>query len=172
MEREVGQTPQTAHISALGEAGVPDELLAVRRMLLRLPRVQCPVGFEYRLQRRLDGKGVSGDRRPVRGWMSGWTGAGLGFAAALVIAVFAFDFNVTGPGTQGTLTDKTAGSATPQLAAPDIHKEQPVIVVEQPVQQLASDKAAATPEKDSARVKHPTSLPDDLYHVVGGSSGH
>lgn len=68
--------------------------LRVRRTLLAMPARRCAVGFEFRLQKKLE-SGESALRRPVRAtnWSLGWMGAGVGFAAALAVAVIAFDFN-------------------------------------------------------------------------------
>jgi len=160
-----------------GEEKNAPELMRVRNLLMCLPRVECPAGFEFRLQRRLNGQedGV----RPARerwGWGMGWAGLGLGFAAALLVAVAAFDFSfkspqVTGAGPVITVNVQPQNAAT-KTAEPNL--------AETPVQAPADQQTVAVPEserqlaaakKDSNAAKNPPSnLPENLYHMVGGNN--
>lgn len=160
-----------------GEEKTSPELMKVRNLLIYLPRVNCPAGFEYRLQRRLNELGHN--VRPTRerfGWGMGWAGLGLGFTAALVIAVVAFDFSFTSPhvvgaGPVATSTVELQNSPT-QASAPNIAKE-PVYsqTDQQPVSNIESDQQMLAAKKDSNTAKNPpTNLPDNLYHMVGGNS--
>ncbi len=73
--------------------GMPADLLMIRSVLQSMPKMSCPVGFEFRLQRRIEGLSVTPQRAAGgKSWVLGWTGAGLGFAAASVIAVVMFNF--------------------------------------------------------------------------------
>ena len=88
--------PQGSRYSGTGDEDVDVSLMRVRNALLVLPKMSCPVGFEYRLNRRL--QGIDGSvRSNGRNWVSGWLGVGMGFAAAAVIAFLVLDFDVPTP---------------------------------------------------------------------------
>lgn len=160
-----------------GEEETAPELMKVRNLLICLPRMDCPAGFEFRLQRRLNGA-VDGIR-PVRerwGWGMGWAGLGLGFAAALMIAVVAFDFSFkapqitgTGPAITATVHPQNATTSTPE---PNIADTPPQPQVnQQSVALPESDRQLAAAKKDSNTAKNPpTNLPENLYHMVGGNN--
>jgi hypothetical protein len=175
VDNEVRQTNDMA-FSRLSENTASPEISRVRNLLLGLPRIGCPAGFEFRLQRRLDEleRGV----RPVRerfGWGLGWAGLGLGLATALLVAVVGFDFSFSpktirlpgAPVTSATNAPKTVSQpaanpllvSSPQAVSPDANA---VGVHEEPAQMAAA--------KDSNASKNPpTTLPENLYHMVGGN---
>lgn len=157
----------------LGEEGVPPELMSVRTLLQGLPKLCCPASFEYSFQRRLRST-VSGRRegRTTRGWMLGWTGAGLGFAAAFAVAVFVFRVGVgTTPDAGMIAGGATDASGTSVVSAPTQMAGEAMPSGSEAVpQQLASeDKSPASAARDSHAVTDPTPLPRDLYHMVSGS---
>jgi len=108
----------------------------------------------------------------TRGWMLGWTGAGLGFAAAFAVAVFVFRVGIgTTPDPGMIAGGATDGSGTSVVSTPPRAVEETVPTGGETLpEQLASENttpAAAT--RDSHTVTDPTPLPKDLYHVVGGN---
>lgn len=132
----------------LDEDGISPEHLRIRGALQRLPKRCCPVGFEFRLQKRLE-SGESALRRPARswGWSLGWMGAGAGVVTALAVAIFAFDFQLN-PG--GTL--QVAGvSAQPTVSSPPVAQ-----------QTRAVPQTVSQPDVETHTIKTPpveTSLP-------------
>lgn len=140
----------------------------VRKALQTLPKANCPVGFEFRLERRLAGKPVGGTRS---GWSINWLGAGVGFATAMVLALFIFDFGAT-PGTNpanitGTpSTIKTSGVQVEQpadQANTTIETTSPVTAPEKTAEQLAATQDTM---KDKTK---PGTLPEGKYETVGGT---
>jgi hypothetical protein len=92
---EENRKSEKAFYSTDGETNADPEHLMIRSTLLNLPQVSCPAGFEARLQRRLvDGPRVKRNVSPVWNWMTGFTAAGLGVTAAVVIAVFGFNVSL------------------------------------------------------------------------------
>ncbi len=139
----------------------------VRKALQTLPKANCPVGFEFRLERRLAGKPVGGTRS---GWSISWLGAGVGFATAMVLALFIFDFG-SAPGTNpanisGTPTTiKTSGVQVEQpadVAKTTIESTAPVTAPEKTAEQLAASQDTM---KDKTK---PGTLPEGQYQTVGG----
>ncbi len=136
----------------------------VREALNSLPKATCPVGFEFRLERRLAGKPVGGTRS---GWSMSWLGAGFGFAAAMVLAVFVFDFG-TVPGTIPTATK--SGVNIEQPATITTSTEQPANVAEEKSLATPTEQLASTPDSMKDKTK-PGTLPDGQYQTVGGGNG-
>lgn len=142
----------------------------VRKALQTLPKATCPVGFEFRLERRLAGKPVGGTRS---GWSINWLGAGVGFATAMVLAVFLFDFG-TVPGTNPANITGTPS----QVKSGGTQIEQPVDVAKTSVETAApvtapeksSEQLAATPDSMKDKTK-PGTLPEGNYQTVGTKSG-
>jgi hypothetical protein len=176
VDNEVRQTNDEA-FSRLNEEGTSSEISKVRKLLLGLPRQCCPEGFEFRLQHRL--RELENGPRPLReryNWGLGLAGLGLGLATALLVAVVAFDFSFSptsvsipaAPVTSATNTPPavTTPPATNQLMASSpqqVSREAEIV----PVQEQPTQMAAA---KDSnASQKPPATLPEDLYHMVGGN---
>ncbi|MFZ5434033.1 MAG: hypothetical protein ACOZB3_09700 [Calditrichota bacterium] len=163
------QTPNPAWRTPAGEEGISRDLLMVRAALQALPKVPCPTGFEFRLQRRIEGH-TGRERSSSRIWTWNWAGAGLGFAAAFVIAVFVFNLNTVTP-TQAPIAAGEQTSPTATMKAAGENPAQPVEVESvTPNQQLADEQTTTTSvAKDSQAVKQPTLLPENLYHTVGGN---
>lgn len=169
MDNEVRQTNDTA-FSLLGEEGVSAETTKVRNLLLSLPRACCPAGFEFRLQRRLDV--LENGVRPVRerhGWGLGWAGLGLGFAAALLVAVVVFDLRFS-PTDIRMPTAPVASSNAPTTGAPMVSSPQQVspdagaTAAREQLPQMAAAKDT------NASKNPPATLPENLFHTVGGNS--
>ena len=175
MDNEMRQMNEVIS-SHSGEEETAPELQRVRNLLICLPRVSCPAGFEFRLQRRLDG--AENGNRPTRermGWGMGWAGLGLGFAAALLVAVVAFDFSFTSPQIAGagpavtstTQPHNTSQPAEPNLAGSSV--QGPAFQQSTTTSEAESQMAAA--KRDSNTSKNPPSnLPENLYHMVGGNN--
>lgn len=179
MEKEERRTSDATGWQVHGEEGVPQDLLIVRSMLQGLPKVCCPDGFGVRLQRRLAEADAGGSkaRGAQRNWSLGWAGVGLGFATALVIAVVAFDLNVkqtpSGVAQGGAIIPAPVAVTTSVPASPSAQGKVTATVPEtQQVSapQLAQEQTSKQPgvAKDSTP-QTPTSLPEGLYHVVGGN---
>jgi hypothetical protein len=161
-----------------GEDGVSRELLEVRSALLRLPRTACPVGFEFRLQRRLEG--VTLDKPStsgLRGWTLAWAGVGLGVAASVLVAVVAFDFQFKLP-VPGTAAVATAPAAvTPGTITPPAQVASDPVPTPAQTTDMKADQMAASHQqrneavKDSSTPRNPTALPENLYQQVNGSGG-
>ena len=142
--------------------------MRVREALKTLPKANCPVGFEFRLERRLAGKPVGGTRS---GWSLSWIGAGVGFATAMVLALFIFDFGSapgTGPAniTGSPTTIKTSGVQVEQpadVAKTTIETSTPVTTPEKTAEQLAASQDTM---KDKTK---PGTLPEGKYETVGGT---
>lgn len=158
--------------NAKNESIEPDctpEQMRVRNALRTLPKANCPVGFEFRLERRLAGKPVGGTRS---GWSLNWIGAGVGFATAMVLALFIFDFGVI----PGTNPANMTGSPTPvKMGGTQI--EQPVDVAKTTIEtntavtapEKTTDQLAATPDSMKDKTK-PGTLPEGNYQTVGGGN--
>lgn len=144
------------------------ETSPVRNALRNLPKANCPVGFEFRLERRLAGKPVGGTRS---NWSMGWLGAGVGFATAMVLALFVFDFGAI----PGTSPANMTGTPSPvKMGGTQI--EQPLDVAKTTVTDpansttLESGQLASTPDSMKDKTK-PGTLPEGNYHTVGTSGG-
>ena len=179
MEKKTVNRLEGSPYAMVGEDGVPAELLKVRSALRSLPHVACPVGFEFRLQKRLEGNleqpkniGFS------RGWMLGWSGAALGVATAMVIAVVAFDFNSKSPVISSISSSQVAGNQAnhnmnpgglnPQTVSQPV--KPPVDIENQTNQLLANEKGPdkATAKRDS--IHKGTGLPpQDYIQTVSGN---
>ncbi|MCB1061030.1 MAG: hypothetical protein KDB65_12425 [Calditrichaeota bacterium] len=141
----------------------------VRDALRSLPKANCPVGFDFRLERRLAGNPVGGTRS---GWSMGWLGAGVGFATAMVIAVFVFNFGsipgVSPANVAGTPSQvKTSGAPIEQPAEMAKSNETPAqsTTIAEESEQLASKQDTS---KDKTK---PGTLPEGQYQTVSGSGG-
>ena len=109
MESRNSNTPEWQAYSAATE---PDASVAhqrIRAALLSLPKETCPVGIEFRLMKRIEGKEAS-KRRPESHWVFGWAGAGMGVAVAMIISFAVFDFSFA-PTETGTIA--TSGQENP-----------------------------------------------------------
>lgn len=181
MDNEVKVTKAMAS-SRMSDENMTPENARVRNLLIGLPRVNCPVGFEFRLQRRIEA--LESGIRPVRserfGWGFGWAGLGLGLATAFVVAVVAFDFSFT-PGKimiTGAPVVATSQPITTSPAAADQNAADPnsIITPEQENPEIDAS-AVAEPTQQMAAVNDsnaaknpPTELPENLYHMVGGNN--
>jgi len=167
---------------AQGEEGVPSELLGVRSLLLKLPKVCCKPGFEFRLQKKIVGDGGRTERSVGfgRNWVLGWAGAGLGVAAALAVAVVAFDFHFQSNGRIAVGGAPVVSGGASHFSAPQgvagtpVSEENTAQVQEkcpdpQPelLAQKEPDKLAA--KKDTTPARTPTALPENLYHQASGN---
>lgn len=143
--------------------------MRVREALHSLPKATCPVGFEFRLERRLAGKPVGGTRS---GWNMNWLGAGIGFATAMVLAVFIFDFgSIPGTTSSGMIPTATkSGVSIEQPATITTSTEQPASVAQEKNAATATEQLASTPDSMKDKTK-PGSLPDGNYQTVGGNGG-
>jgi len=176
VDNEVRQTSDMA-FSPPSPEGMSPEISRVRNVLFGLPRMGCPVGFEFRLQRRLDE--LENGVRPLRerhGWGLGWAGLGLGLATALLVAVVMFDFSfspkaIRMPGAPVARATNESQRVTPGAADP--------LLVSSPQQVLPdaeattvherSSQMAAAEDSNAAKIP-PTTLPENLFHTVGGNS--
>ena len=158
--------PERVVYSSTGEEETEVSLLKVRALLSSLPTEACPVGFEQRLNRRLQGM----DERPraaAKSWTSGWAGVGLGFAAAAVIALFAFDFDASKELPQGTIAKSTVEVAPviPSTQNNDAATQTGLTGGEEP---LAVEQNPATTTDSVKRQIDPTYVsPDRLQQVSG-----
>lgn len=140
----------------------------VRSALKTLPKATCPVGFEFRLERKLAGKPVGETRKS---WSMGWLGAGVGFATAMVLAVFVFDFGGTTISPAGMVPTATkSGSAVEQPATITPTTEQPMNMAQEKATPKESEQLAATPDSMKDKTK-PGTLPDGNYQVVNKPGG-
>ncbi|MCB9357094.1 MAG: hypothetical protein H6508_04100 [Calditrichaeota bacterium] len=140
----------------------------VRSALQTLPKETTPVGFDFRLERRLAGKPVGESRKS---WSLGWLGAGVGFATAMVLAMFVFDFG-------GNAAISPAGMIpTATKAGPVLERSTPVTTSTEQPADVAAERTTAdeknTAEKaDSLKDKtKPGALPEGAYQVVNQSGG-
>ena len=151
---------ETVAYSSNAEAEADVNLLKVRELLSSLPKESCPAGFEYRLNRRL--QGINDRTRPSKSWISGWVGAGLGFAAAAIVALFLFDFGMSSdPATnQLTKTDVNVAPVKQETVDPNIAQQG----------STPEEPKLATSTNDSVQRKEdPTYVsPDHLQQVSGG----
>jgi len=142
--------------------------MRVRQALQTLPKATCPVGFDFRLERRLAGKPVGGTRS---GWSMGWLGAGVGFGTAMVLALFVFDFGAI----PGTSPANITGTPAPVMMG-GTQIEQPLDVAKTTVTDpansatLESEQLASTPDSMKDKTK-PGTLPEGNYQTVGTSGG-
>lgn len=174
MENPVRKAAEVSS-ARMDEEGMPADLQRVRSVLQSMPKLNCPVGFEFRLQRRIEGLSAAPSRTASgRSWTLGWAGAGLGFATALVIAMLVFDFGFNVP----NASTQAITSATPQTTAPatqpDLAKAPQVPPTNaQPLESVNGDLAQEKPaqaSKDSNAAKTPTEFPESLYHTVSGNN--
>jgi hypothetical protein len=158
------------------EDGLSSDHTRIRSALLNLPKVGCPVGFEFRLEQRISGKAGRRVNHSMWNWATGVAAGGLGLAAALSVAVFVFDF------TPWEVGGGAAMMANSKIVVP---QAQPAPVLPQvatgdasftgsPERVLASD----VPVKDAltAAVKDTTpdgkqrvALPEGHYNTVDGN---
>lgn len=136
----------------------------VRSALKTLPKATCPVGFEFRLERRLAGKPVGETRKTSR---SGWLGAGIGFATAMVLGVFLFDFG-------GGATISPAGMVPTATKSNTVIErpttDQPLNTAQEGTKTTSQEQLAATPDSMKDKTK-PGTLPEGSYQVVNQKSG-
>jgi hypothetical protein len=161
-----------------GEEGTTAELLRVRASLRALPRVACPTGFDFRLQKRIEnGYEKAHERWFSRGWVLGWSGATLGVATALVIAIIAFDFNTPTALAPIASNKPASNQANPYIAPQGVNTQtvsepsKPIIEEDKAAQQqLADEKSLAkgTAKKDSIR-KGTGLPPNDYIQTVSGN---
>jgi hypothetical protein len=156
----------------LDEEGVPADLLMVRSVLQTMPKVSCPVGFEFRLQKRIDALSAEPSRAGGRSWVLGWAGAGLGFATALIIAVVAFDFGFNGiatVGSQGVIANSQNTVSQPNVATNPQSVPTTVSQTQDVAPQLAQQKTTAA-DKDTNLTKTPGDGQNYPAHLVGGNN--
>jgi hypothetical protein len=151
-----------------GEEGISPDLLAVRSALRGLPKLECSTGFDYRLQRKLNGEepGVRRAGSP-RSWTLGWAGAGLGFATAMAIAFFAFDLG--GHGVVPTVAPIAgAASGGPAMPAPMTVSSVPANDQQAGIPRLtAEEKPVAVAKKDTLPPANKADIRQDLIHTTG-----
>jgi hypothetical protein len=145
----------------------------IRAALLCLPKETCPVGFEFRLMKRISGQTVRGGRRTTSNWMIGWAGAGLGVAVAMIVSFAAFDFQFLDavPGSTAQTAAETPAPATIDQPADmaggnsaTIDANRVVVTDEAPVQ------LASTPEDSMAKIQR-GEIPAGLDHTVSTIGG-
>lgn len=169
MDDMARQMPEPLLGGSPGEDGIGMDLLRVRSVLRTLPRLCCPAGFEFRLQRRLADPG-SARSRSERGWALGWAGLGLGLATAFVIAVVAFDFSF-----RDARDLQMAAGPTSDLPAQVVSGqggtagESPLNPAPQASDRVAQGESQQKAVEDSVPEKTPSALPDYPYHMVGGN---
>jgi hypothetical protein len=171
------QKPDWQTYAAQSEEGLSKEHQRVRAALLGLPKETCPVGFEFRLMKRISGGSERSRRRTSSNWIVGWAGAGLGVAVAMLVAFTALDFDVYFD-VPGRVPVRTAGTT----------QEVPTATVEEPTPELAVERSttitgdgnaavdeteiqlAATPE-DSAEMIRRGEIPAGLDKTVSTNGG-
>lgn len=163
------QLHEKAAYSRGGDGETEAEYLKVRELLSSLPKETCPAGFEYRLNRRLQG-GSSRRTESVRGWTSGWLGVGLGFAVATVIALFTLNFHGTENGALMPVQQ------TAQKVVPVVTPDDNAAKTESPATDPATQDQKLMANTDSVkRDGTPTYVsPDRLQQVSGdgNAQGH
>lgn len=149
-----------------GEAGASPEHMRIRKALLSLPRLNCPVGFEFRLQRRLSGASSKQTVRSGWNWALGWTGTGLGVATVMLLAVFVFDFHLT-KGIPGTVTG-TSLQASESTGQP-VESTDRMYLNGSETLASSSESEQELNKQDSVSAPRKGELPEGHYHMVGGS---
>jgi hypothetical protein len=154
------------------ESSASSEYIQIRNALLGLPRLSCPVGFEFRLQQRLEGRYVrDNSSHHSLNWLTGLTAGGLGVAAALSLAVFVFDFN---PWQANHGVGQIASRSMSQPFVPVQTEAGQASYTGSPERLLATDSpqqdALTAAVKDSTPEAHRTALPEGRYQVVDGSN--
>jgi hypothetical protein len=173
VENQGNRTSESGYWMERGDEGVPGELLAVRALLLSVPHVACPDGFEARLQRRLAGQRAGSQvGSSNRNWSLGWAGVGLGFAAALVIAVVMFDFKFQVPGQSpiaGTPQQVSTPTAAVPQATPPASGVTPQGGTDPAAQQANAQPTQTHARKDSTPTGTGVTPPEELFHIVNGT---
>lgn len=148
-----------------GDEEIDAAMIRVRHALLSLPKVSCPAGFEYRLNRRLQGTADAQPRAVGRSWVSGWLGVGLGFACAAAVALFMLGLNDTSQ-TTAPMAGKTQQVAPRQTREPVMEQ---VTQTKVPGSQTVSPPENAMAASDSVPLKSdPTHISSDRLHQVSG----
>lgn len=148
----------------------PDHVV-VRAVLQSLPKLEAPAGFEFRLQRRLEGADPRPSRSAIRTWSLGWAGAGLGVATAFIIGIFVFNIHLSGG--PGGVAVPMAGNSQVKTSTPVVAP--PVETASDPAQvqgptPLVADNQQKSVAKDSGRVQAPTGqVPEEIFHTTGTS---
>ena len=173
MESQDKQTPEWRTYAAQSEEGLSREHQRIRAALLSLPKETCPVGFEFRLMKRISGGAARSRRRTSSSWVIGWAGAGLGVAVAMLVAFTAFDFNYS-----ERVPVRTAGT-TQEVPTTTLEEKAPELAVERSTT-ITGDgteavnetelQLAATPE-DSAEMIRRGEIPAGLDKTVSTNGG-
>ncbi|MBU0691788.1 hypothetical protein KKC97_00565 [bacterium] len=165
--------PEWQNYAAQTEPELSREHRRIRAALLSLPKETCPVGFEFRLMKRISGGAARGRGRASSSWIVGWAGAGLGVAVAMLVAFTAFDFNYSERvpvRTAGTMQEVPTATVTEQ--APDLAagKSTTIIGDGSEAVQEAPVQLASTPEDSAAMVKR-GEIPAGLDRTVSTNGG-
>jgi len=147
------------------EPGIGSGEQRVRSALQALPKATCPVGFEFRLERRLSGKAP---RESRQSWGMGWLGAGVGVAAAMVLSFVVFDFGSVAGTNPAGITGTPVRQSGVQIEQPaDVAKTTIETAAPATQPELTPEQLAAT-KPDSMKDKtKPGTLPDGNYQTVG-----
>jgi hypothetical protein len=173
VESQNRQTSDWRAYAARTEGDTSRAHQSIRAALLSLPKETCPVGFEFRLMKKISSDPVRGGRRTSSNWMLGWAGAGLGVAVAMFVSFAAFDFNFS-----DTVPGNTAQTAK-EIPTSTVIDQQPQIAVEKSttindngkaVTEEAPVQLASTPE-DSAEKIQRGEIPAGLDHTVSTNGG-
>ncbi len=145
------------------EPGMDPSEQRVRNALRSLPKANCPVGFEFRLERRLSGKPV---RETRSGWQMSWLGAGFGVAAAMVLSFVVFDFgSVTGTSSAG-ISGSPMRSGVQIEQSVEVAKTNVETVAPQTTPEQSPEQLVATQDSMKDKTK-PGTLPEGNYQTVG-----
>ena len=160
------EAEESRHLRNSEGENIDEGLTRVRSALLSLPKASCPAGFEYRLNRRLQGLDAV-PRSAPRTWVSGWLGVGLGLACAAVIALFVFDFQsppnrpMLAKSEQVSPAAPSPGPSSDQVAA--TRNSQSVSGTGEENRMAKTDSVPQT--SDPAHLS-----PDQLHQVSGGDA--
>ena len=143
----------------------------IRAALLGLPRLSCPVGFEFRLMQRIQGK-TSRRRQTAGGWAIGWAGAGLGVAVAMIVSFVAFDLQWNSGLEEGTVTAGAGQSPAIQVESqPDLAGSNSATITDPGSESIPVESESvelASTKEDSAEMIRRGEIPEGLDQRVSG----
>jgi hypothetical protein len=173
VESQNSQNPDWRAYAARTEGDADRAHQRIRAALLSLPKETCPVGFEFRLMKRISGETVRSGRKKAPNWILGWAGAGLGVAVAMFVSFTAFDLNfnqVTPGSTAQTAKEISAPAVTDQHPEVAVEKSTTIISKENTVVEETQVQLASTPEDSAAKIQR-GEIPNGLNQTVSSPGG-
>lgn len=173
MKSQDRQMTERQNYTAQAEPGLSREHQRIRAALLNLPKETCPVGFEFRLMKRISGGSVRDSRRGSSSWIVGWAGAGLGVAVAMLVAFTAFDFNYSQQvpvRTAGAVQEGPTTTVTEEAPELAVEKSTTIIGDGSEAIQEAPVQMASTSEDSAAMVRR-GEIPAGLDQTVSTNGG-